>query len=209
MSLPLIFIPSGLPLPLARGHAQSIDDQFDHVPMRQGAGRKRRIYTASNRIARLVWLLTESQMLAWDAWFEDVLDAGKRQFACPVAKLGPAAGEVEYWTAEFVDVDTDDPIASPGGLWEVNASVLLTGEPSDTLPDTGVLSLDTVVSLGGTAALSVPALLTLDTVISLGSVTGLTLDTVISLGPRIPPSMELREDGGFELREDGDNEERE
>lgn len=207
MALPLIFIPTGLPLPLVRGHAQTIDDQFDHVPAMQGEGRKRRLYTASNRTARLIWLLTETQMLAFDAWFESTLDKGKRQFSCPVAKLGP--GGIEYWAAEFINVDTDDPIASPTHLWEVSASVLLTGEPSDTLPDTGVLSLDTAVSLGGTAALLVPIHLTIDTVVSLGGVTGLAIDTVVSLGPPAPPTNELREDGGFELREDGGREHRE
>jgi len=204
MVLPLIFVPSGLPLPLVRGHGQSIDDQFDHVPALQGEGRKRRLYTASNRIARLIWLLTESQMLAWDAWYEDTLDAGNRQFACPVAKLG--GGTVEYWTAQFIDPDVDDPIASPGQLWEVSASVLLTGTPSDTLPDTGDLDLSTLVTLGGTADLTVPAPLSLSTLVTLGSATGLSLETLVTLGP---PSFELREDGGYELREDGGREERE
>jgi len=143
-------------------------------------------------------------MLVWDTWFEETLDRGDRTFACPVAKLGP--GGIEYWTAQFIDMEVDEPIASPGQLWEVSASVLLTGEPSDTLPDTGVLSLDIVVSLGGTAELTVPAELSLDIVVSLGSTIGLSLDIVVSLAG---PTFELREDGGYELREDGGRELRE
>lgn len=197
MALPLIFLPPELPLPLVRGHAQTIDDQFDHVPMMQGEGRKRRLYTTSNRTAQLTWLLTESQMLIWDAWFEDTLDAGQRQFTCPIAKLGPP-GLVEYQTAEFISPDVDDPIASPNGLWEVSVPVLLTGEPSDTLPDTGILTLDTIVSLGGTGALIVPNAFALDTVVSLGATIGLTLDTVVSLGI-IDNGAPANEDD-FELR---------
>jgi len=204
VTLPLIFIPSGLPLPLVRGHGQSIDDQFDHVPMAQGEGRKRRIYTASNRIATLVWLLTESQMAEWDTWFEETLDRGNRTFACPVAKLGP--GGMEYWTAQFIDPDVDDPIASPSGLWEVSASVLLTGIPSDTLPDSGALSLDIIVALNGTAELTIPNHFALDIFVRLGARIGLTLDIAVSLSEA---SFELREDGGFELREDGGKELRE
>ena len=206
MALPLIFVPSGLPLPLVRGHAQSIDDQFDHVPMRQGEGRKRRLYTASNRVARLIWLLTEAQTLEWEAWFEETLDRGNREFACPVAKLEGPAGAVEYWTAQFIDPDVDDPIASPTGLWEISVSVLLTGEPSDTLPDTGELVLETFVTLGGTAALTVPAPLALSTLVTLGATIGLSLETIVDLGQ---PGYELREDGGYELREDGGKELRE
>jgi len=207
MALPLIFVPTGLPDPLIRGHSQTIDDQFDHVPMVQGQGRKRRLYTASNRTAQVVWLLTEEQMLAWDTWFEETLDRGNRQFACPVAKLGP--GGFEYWTAQFIDPDVDEPILSPAGLWEVSAAVLLTGEPSDTLPDTGELALSTLVTLGGTAVLYVPAPLVLATPVSLGATVGLSLDTPVTLAAAGAPDFELREDGGFELREDGGKEVRE
>ena len=185
MALPLIFVPSGLPLPLARGHGQAIDDQFDLVPVAQGEGRKRRIYTTSNRTVDLIWLLTEEQMLLWDAWYEDTLDRGNRTFACPVHKLG--ASDIEYWTGQFIEPPNETPIASPTGLWEISVSVLLTGSPSDTLPDTGVLALAVVVSLGGTAVLYVPNPLSLDISVSLGTTIGLSLDIYVSLGIPVPP----------------------
>lgn len=204
MALPFIFLPPGMPYTTAQGHGITIEDQFDFVPMLQGEGRKRRLFTASPRTASIRWYLSEAEMHVLDAWFQDTLDVGERKFVIPIAKLGPG---IEYWAAEWIEPYTAEPIQSKQRSFWVTGSVLLTGEPSDTLPDTGQLALDIAVSLGGFAAPSpAPNPLALDIVVSLGTLTLLQLDIVVSLGQGTSydsGGSELRMDGGSERRMDG------
>jgi hypothetical protein len=178
MSLPLIFTPAGIPLPLIEGFGIALGEQFDHVGALQGEGRKRRVYTTAPRTAQVAWLLTEQQMADFDGWLENTLQALTQRFTLGLQRIGVG---LEYWAAEFVGEPSKDPIPSPNGLWRVVGSVLLTGEPSDTPPETGALALRTIVELNGSAVLTVPNPLSLHTYVRLGSRVALSLRTIVEL----------------------------
>lgn len=179
MALPLIFLPAEIPLPLIAGFGISLGEQFDHVPALQGEGRKRRMFTTAPRIVQVSWLLTARQMQVFDAWAESDLDALANRFTVKLKRLGVG---FEYWAAEWISPYTAEPIASPDALWRVSGSLLLTGSPSDTAPDTGALQGITTVSLGGSGVLQVPNALSGVTIVSLGSLIPLVGVTEISLG---------------------------
>lgn len=178
-SLPLIFVPAGIPLPLIAGFGVSLGEQFDHVPALQGEGRKRRVWTTAPRVVQVSWLLNEELMLRFDAWTENDLQTLTQKFTIQLKRLGEG---FEYWAAEWVGPYTAEPIASPESLWRVTGSLLLTGTPSDTAPDTGALDGVTTVSLGAFGSLLVPNALAGVTVVSLGTIVPLVGITEVSLG---------------------------
>lgn len=206
MALPTIFPPVGTCV-LIDGHSLTPQPVHDRVGMRQGEGRQRRIYTTAPRIASVSFLLNAAKMAEFDAWFEDTLDRGNRQFTVQVGAL--KSTRLEYWAAQWLEPYTADPIASKQGLWRVSGNLLLTGEPSDTRPDTGAFELDMRMTLGATAALFNANTFELDMSFHLGVVASFMIELPFSLGVLPPPTMELREDGGIELREDGGIEYRE
>lgn len=199
--LPTILVPRGLPCVLVSGHSAAPEDAFAHVPMLQGEGRKRRVYTTSGRRETVGWVLDADEMQAFDAWFESSLVVGNEKFTLEVPKLGPGR---EFWAAQFDAPYTAEPIAL--GFWRVTGSVLLTGTPSDTPPETGELGLEIRFSLGASARVSVPNPLALEIAFSLGSVSSLALEILFSLGSIDPGGYELRADFGYQLRADGGRE---
>lgn len=184
MPLPLILVPAGLPCVLLSGFGITPSDMYDHVPVLQGEGRKRRRFTTAPRVVTVGWVLDDDQMTQFDDWFENALIAGTLQFTLEVQRLGPGR---EFWTAEFVGGDDQsppyvaDPTATKRPMWRVTGLVLLTGAPSETAPETGALALDTSVVLNGSAAPYVANALALDTSIVLNTVTPLSLETSVVL----------------------------
>jgi hypothetical protein len=197
MALPLIFVPAGLPLWLVAGHGVTPQSPFEDTPMKVGHGRKRRIYTTVPRIANVSTFLSREQALAWDTWFEDILHAGAEKFTAEIASTSGAGRK--FWAVEWLDPPNIEPLVL--GRFVVTGQLLLTGEPSDVRPSTGVLALELEIELGGLSTASFPINLAQELEIELGAITALSQTITVELDVETP--LELRDDAGLELRDDG------
>lgn len=173
--------PSSLPEFLVEGHGFQADSLFANVRASTGHQRKRRRWTTpAPRTFPVSWTLTEAQMAALDAWFEDTLLAGERHF---IARAATESG-LRYWEAVWVAPYTSEPINIPGGLvWRVVGAITTFGESSPTPPFSGELAvtyglpLEAEAAVQASAALSVTYGLPLTTPLPLSATYGLDLGT--------------------------------
>lgn len=200
MSLPSITAPSGTPPFLAYGHGIEEDSVFANVKSATGHGRKRRVYTVPERVVQVSWFLDADELEAVEDWYENTLQAGSLEFAAQVANQGPG---LLWWTARWVDIQYE---LLHFGRARVTGSLFLTGEGSETGPDTSDLAMEVVVALIDIRSKAVlSSSLAMEVVINLVQPLELAIEVEIELGS-VYESLELREVGGFELREDGGKE---
>lgn len=137
MTLPLLRVPATLPLFRNIGHTVEEDDVFATIGNASGHNRRRRVKSIPPRTVSVSWRLSREQMAVFDAWFEDSLVVGKKQFAVPVRN---DEGEgITWWTGAWLEVPKTDPM--PNGRWSFEGTLLLTGEPTNTPPDTEPLAI--------------------------------------------------------------------
>jgi len=200
MALPLIFVPSNIPLWLIAGHSITPDSPYEDTPMLVGEWRKRRLVTDVTATAQVSVILEAAEMLTWDTWYEDTLHAGVEHFTARIANIGPG---LVYYDAQWLEPYVAEPMHL--GRWQVSGALLLTGRGQDAPPSTGVLELEIPVELFGSNTIFSSNALELEIEIELGAFTPLRLEIPVELGAL---SFELRDDGGFELRDDDSKEER-
>ena len=142
MALPNIIMPSALGTWLLDGYAATPQAVYSSVAMSSGADRLRRVFTTAPRVESASLQLSAAQAAVFDAWFETGLQAGELAFAARVAKLD---GGVEWWTARFAEPPALDALHL--GRWQVQAQLLLTGEPQADAPTPSALALHCVARL--------------------------------------------------------------
>lgn len=148
MPLPEILAPAGTPVFKEAGHSHRRISIHRDVPMGTGHARKRQKYTTAYRIVTVEWFLRPNMELTVDAWFENDLAAGSREFAAAVARLGSRG--LMWWTARWVSPMRWTPLQN--GYWRVSGSLRLTGEGSLTPPETTSAAVEFGMALTGSAA---------------------------------------------------------
>lgn len=164
MTLPTITAPDGAPVFLAEGHGIEEDSVFAQVGYTTGHSRARRVWTVPERAVAVSWLLDADVMAAVDDWYENTLLAGTRQFAARVRNQG-AGSALLWWTARWIDFQTEMLNLGRG---RVSGMLLLTGEGSETGPETGALAMEVEIALLDVrSTVSVPKNLAMEILIEL------------------------------------------
>lgn len=140
-ALPAIMVPSVAPVFLAEGHAIDEDSVYAQVDMKTGHSRARRVWTVTERVVTVMWLLPGPVMEVVDDWYENTLLAGELKFSARVRNQGPG---MLWWAARWITYQTE---MLPNGWGKVTGSVLLTGEGSSIPPSTGDLAMEIAVPL--------------------------------------------------------------
>lgn len=151
MTLPTITAPDGLPDFLADSHGIEEDSVYAQVPFTTGHSRARRLWTVPERVVSVSWLLDADKLALVDDWHNNILLAGARQFAARVRNQG-AGATVLWWAARWIDFQIQmlGKMRRNGALVEfgrVSGRLLLTGEGSETRPDTGALAMEVLIAL--------------------------------------------------------------
>jgi len=161
MSLPGITAPTNAPLFLADGHAIEEQSVYSAMQPRVGPARLRRVRTVLERVVSVAWFLEADEMLAVEAWYEDVLQAGALEFAALVANQG--SGQL-WWRARWISFQTE---MLHKGRGKVTGTLLLTGTGTTTPPDTSTLEAEISVALQSQAEATIPVGLAAEIVIAL------------------------------------------
>ena len=137
-------------------------DLFASVPMSTGATRRRRVYRADKapKDIDLSANLSEAQVLAFDAWFENSIQAGRLRFLT----------FIPHPTAAWYEASFTGPYsatAQTAGYWTLSCRLRLHEAGA---PGTPALSLSITVSLQTTADIAQPLDLSMD--ILAGLITG-------------------------------------
>jgi hypothetical protein len=80
MGVPL---PTGVRPPLAIPHGRGDEPLYGNVPYALGVARRRRLRSRAPQTATLQWRLPLAQLVLWDTWYEDTLQAGALAFDVP------------------------------------------------------------------------------------------------------------------------------
>jgi hypothetical protein len=178
MTLPTITAPEGTPVFLAEGHSIEEDSVYAQVPYTTGHSRARRVWTVPERVVSVSWLLDADLLAAVDAWYEDALLAGTREFAARVRNQGAGAALL-WWTARWINFETEMLHLGRG---RVSGSLLLTGEGSETGPETGAMAMEVLIDLVDVrSAVSVPKVLAMEVLIDLIQPAVLRMEVLIDL----------------------------
>lgn len=157
----LITLPSSFP-GWDSGASIAPVDLFAAVPMSTGASRRRRVYRPdkSPKNIDLAANLSQAQVLAFDGWFENSVQAGRLRFLTFIPHPVGA-----WYEASFAGPYS--ATAQPGGYWTLRAALRLheTGAPG-----TPALSMSINVGLMAKCDIAQPLDLSMD--ILAGLITG-------------------------------------
>lgn len=148
--LPEVLPPFDLPF-RAPGHGFADDAVYADVGVATGHGRKRRLFTASERSVDVSWLLGTAHAALVDTWFEDTLAAGSAYFSIQVQ--GQDSLDLLWWKARWLTPLTFEPRA--GDVWLVSGTLKLFGSGSAAAPATTPLGCELRLPLYGNAELVV------------------------------------------------------
>jgi len=143
MTLPTITAPPGTPVFLADGHGITDDSVFALWKPNTGHSRTRRVWTVSERIVTVQWFLEAEDLAAVDTWLEETLEAASLPFAARVRNQGDGEALL-WWRARWVDYSFD---MLPLGRARMSGRLFLTGEGSETGPDTSALAMEAGIAL--------------------------------------------------------------
>lgn len=178
MSLPSITVPPGSPCFLAEGHAITEDSVYADVAPITGHSRTRRVWTVGERVVSVRWFLEAADMARVEAWFENDLLAGSRQFSVEVRSQADGQALV-WWAARWVHFETEMMALGRG---TVSGQLFLVGEPSDTPPDTSALAAEISIPLMDVrSSLPLPVHLAAEVLIALTQPAQLRAEIVIAL----------------------------
>jgi hypothetical protein len=85
---------------------------------------QRRLYKSVPTVAAVRWIFSDSQALAFEAWFEEQLVSGSQWFECPLKVPGGIRG----YKARFVDI-YEGPILVGQSNWSFSANLELWERP--------------------------------------------------------------------------------
>lgn len=96
----MLAYPEGLPAPLRDGYGFEAVSPLVVTPLSTGRVRQRRRFASVPTVASVGWILSAPQAALFQAWFEEVLNAGSEWFECPLrTPLG-----MDNHRAQFVDI---------------------------------------------------------------------------------------------------------
>lgn len=142
MALPEVQMPAGFPPFQAGNHVITPEPLYLPVPRQAGHDRTRRLFTTVPRTVQTAFELTQAQLEAFHAWYEDVLEAGSLPFAANVAKIGSGT---EWWKAYIVGGWKAD--FQEGGQHLVTLTLRLCETPVATGPVLTTMTSEIVVAL--------------------------------------------------------------
>lgn len=166
--LPEILMPEGLPAWLVGSFDGTDESAYGRVPMSTGHDRKRRIYRRPPITRNVSMMLTETQAMVFEGWFQNDLLAGERIFSARVRDMGP--GHIWY-TAQFaappVSAFQHWAKAPEKGFWLVTAELTLYGVGSDFGPELTPFKSAAEIALTGGARAPAPVSLKSTAVVAL------------------------------------------
>lgn len=117
--------PAVLPGPLREGHTTKHGTPFVRTQMASGRARQRRAFTSVPSEKRFSWLFTESQCIAFESWFRDVLMDGGEWFSM---NARTPLGSDTTLVCRFMGM-YDGPELVGGDSWQVNAELEVWARP--------------------------------------------------------------------------------
>lgn len=188
MTLPAITVPAAAPLFLASGHSVTEDSVYAPVRAATGSSRQRRVWTVTERIVTVEWLLEAAVLTDVEAWFEDVLQAGARTFSVQLRNEGAVPGFL-WWEARWISFEVQ---MLHFGRGRVTGQLMLFGEGSAEGPERGVLAFEVSLPLDDVPA---PVFIPVEY--------GMELQLPLGQGVVVPPTR-ITEDGENRITEDGE-----
>ncbi len=120
----MVVYPKSLPLPLREGYGFQPVSPIRRSNKVSGRSVQRRLYKSVPTVAAVRWIFSESQALAFEAWFEDQLVSGSQWFECPLK----VPGGIGNYKARFVDI-YEGPTLVGKSNWSFSASLELWERP--------------------------------------------------------------------------------
>lgn len=143
MTLPALVTPPGTAEFLATGHDVTEDSVYAQWRAATGHSRTRRVWTVTERVVGIEWLLERGQLDAVEEWFETTLQVGSRTFSARIRNeaTGPL---LVWWEARWIRIDYD---MLPLGRAHVTGALMLFGEGSIEPPEFGLMAAEFAVDL--------------------------------------------------------------
>ncbi|MNE64289.1 hypothetical protein LG197_26780 [Pseudomonas asiatica] len=120
----MVVYPKSLPLPLREGYGFTPVSPIRRSNKVSGRSVQRRLYKSVPTVAAVRWIFSDSQALAFEAWFEDQLISGSQWFECPLK----VPGGIGTYKARFVDI-YEGPTLVGKSNWSFSASLELWERP--------------------------------------------------------------------------------
>ncbi|AGN80631.1 hypothetical protein [Pseudomonas putida] len=120
----MVVYPQSLPMPLREGYGFQPVSPLRRSNKVSGRSVQRRLYKSVPTVAAVRWIFSESQALAFEAWFEDQLVSGSQWFECPLK----VPGGIGTYKARFVDI-YEGPTQVGISNWSFSASLELWERP--------------------------------------------------------------------------------
>lgn len=202
VGLPPITTPAGTPPFHAEGHGVEENSLYAQIASTTGHSRTRKRYTVTDRVVTVRWLLEPEQLTAVDAWYEDTLLAGTREWSARVRNQGSGPALL-WWRARWIDYEVE-LLALGRGL--VSGRLLLKGEGQVDGPETGALHMEVSVSLLDIrSSVAVQAHLAMEVLVDLLQPLQLAMEIEVALiEDYTPTGARVTEDDDQRLTEDGD-----
>jgi len=115
-----IYYPDGLPAPSRGGFKANTVSPTIRTQMQSGRAKVRRKYSSVPQIWSATWYFTESQAMAFEAWFRDTLIDDSQWFEC---RMQTPMGLLDY-TARFVGM-YNGPAIFGVDMWTISADLEL------------------------------------------------------------------------------------
>ncbi|MBF8805374.1 hypothetical protein [Pseudomonas asiatica] len=120
----MVVYPKSLPLPLREGYGFTPVSPIRRSNKVSGRSVQRRLYKSVPTVAAVRWIFSDSQALAFEAWFEDQLISGSQWFECPLK----VPGGIGTYKARFIDI-YEGPTLVGKSNWSFSASLELWERP--------------------------------------------------------------------------------
>lgn len=120
----MVVYPQSLPMPLREGYGFQPVSPLRRSNKVSGRSVQRRLYRSVPTVAAVRWIFSDSQALAFEAWFEEQLVSGSRWFECPLK----VPGGIGTYKARFVDI-YEGPTLVGKSSWSFSANLELWERP--------------------------------------------------------------------------------
>lgn len=120
----MVVYPTGLPLPLREGYGFTPVSPIRRSQKMSGRALVRRLYASVPTVATVRWLFSDSEALAFEAWFEEQLISGSQWFECRLR----VPGGIGTYKARFMDI-YEGPVLVGVDNWSFSAELELWERP--------------------------------------------------------------------------------
>lgn len=113
-----VFYPSSLPVGLRGSRTYQVVSPLQRSTLVSGRARQRRKFTSVPETAKVSYLFSNSESMAFVAWYRDQLVDGALWFECPLkTEMG-----LDYHTCRFTDIYEGPNPVGPN-LWSVTGEI--------------------------------------------------------------------------------------